>query len=91
MSPRRVVDWRIEQNKDETYNLFLRNKLVLQDSSMTAIKKYLKRHRSDGQTVHEVADDGYVTDRTRAIERRQRRRSVPGVHHRPVRMPFARF
>lgn len=87
-----MTDWQIKPGEEDgQFDLFLRGRLVLGDSSMIAINKYLKKHRSDDQTVHEVADDGYVTDRTRAIERRQRRRSVPRVHHRPVRMPFMRF
>lgn len=93
MSPRRVVDWKIEEKEDGTYDLYLRNRPVLQDRSMTEIDKHLKRHREQGQTVHEIAPDGYKTDHTPRFDRKQRRKGKLPLKapHRPVRMPFVRF
>lgn len=91
MSTRRVVDWRIEPGEDDTHTLYLRNRPVLRDSSMTEINKHLRKHRQPGQSVHEVADDGYVTDVTRAVERHQPRRHQPAKRRPIVRMPLMRF
>ena len=92
MSPRRVSDWQIKpsEGEKENYDLYLNNRQVLQGRSMTEIGKYLRRHLQDDQTVHEVADDGYVTDRTKRHQRRKRPTSQPSAH-KPVRMPFIRF
>lgn len=93
MPSRRVIDWQIRPNDDDTYDLLLRHRPVLIGSSMTEIGKYLRRHRQPGQSVHQVAEDGYITDITRAVERRQPARRTPPARrrHRPVRMPLMRF
>lgn len=93
MSTRRVVDWRIEPGEDDTETLYLRNRRVLRDASPAEVRKHLRRNRQQGQSVHLVAEDGYITDITRAIERRQpSRRTAPArKRHRPVRMPLLRF
>lgn len=93
MGARRVVDWRITQDGDGGYELHLRNRQVLRDTTMTEINKHLRKNRQAGQTVHEVADDGYVTDVTRRVERRQptdRRKPVTRTR-KPVRMPLLRW
>lgn len=93
MGTRRVVDWRIEPGEsDDGFHLYLRDRRVLRDTSITEINKHLKRTRQPGQTVHQIADDGYVTDITKTVERRQpavRRR--PSRRRVPVRMPLIRF
>lgn len=93
MSTRRVIDWRIQPGDGDHYTLYFRNKQVMDDQSMVEINKHLRNNRSPGQTVHQVADDGYITDVTRGIDRRQptRRRSPVGKRRRPVRMPLIRF
>lgn len=93
MSTRRVVDWRIEPGENDTHTLYLRNREVLRDASMTEISKHLRRHRKAGETVHDVAEDGYVTDMTRRIERRQpaQRTSPLKRRRKAVRMPLLRF
>lgn len=93
MSTRRVVDWRIEPDEGDTHTLYLRNREVLRGASMTEINKHLRKHRQPGQSVHDVAEDGYVTDLTRRIERRQPTQRVSPLkrRRRPVRMPLVRF
>lgn len=93
MSTRRVVDWRIEPGEDDTHTLYLRNRQVLRDTSRTEIDKHLRKHRQPGQSVHLVAEDGYIADITRQIERRQpvQRTGPARKRHRPVRMPLMRF
>lgn len=93
MSTRRVVDWRIEPGEGDTHTLYLRNRPVLQDASMTQINKHLRKHHRAGETVHDVAEDGYVTDMTRRVERRQPAQRVSPLRrrHKAVRMPLLRF
>ncbi len=93
MGARRVVDWRITQDGDGNYELHLGNRQVLRDTTMTEINKHLKKNRQAGQTVHEVADDGYITDVTRRIERRQPadRRDAAPRPRKPVRLPLIRW
>ena len=84
MSTRRVIDWRIEPGEDDTETLYLRNRPVLRDASPAEVGK-------PGQSVHLVAEDGYVTDVTRTIERRQPARRQPAKRRPIVRMPLMRF
>jgi hypothetical protein len=94
MPSRRVIDWQIKPgDKDNSYVLLLRNRTVLTDSSMTEINKHLRKHRDQGQTVHEVAEDGYATDVTRRLDRRHRPAQPASAPRRrsPVRMPLIRF
>lgn len=90
----RVLDWRIEPGEEKgDYCLYLRNRQVLRDTSMTEINKHLRKRRQPGQKVHEIADDGYATDVTRRVERRQPpvRQSPVRKRRTPVRMPLIRF
>lgn len=91
MSTRRVIDWRIEPGEDDTETLYLRNRPVLRDASPAEVGKHLRKHRQPGQSVHLVAEDGYVTDVTRTIERRQPARRQPAKRRPIVRMPLMRF
>lgn len=93
MGARRVVDWRITQDDDGNYELHLGNRQVLRDTTMTEINKHLRKNRQAGQTVHEVAEDGYITDVTRRVERRQSadRRDPAQRPRKPLRMPLIRW
>ena len=93
MGTRRVVDWRITQDDGGNYELHLGNRQVLRDTTMTEINKHLRKNRQAGQTVHEVAEDGYVTDVTRRVERRRPadRRDPSQRPRRPIRMPLIRW
>lgn len=93
MGARRVVDWRITQDDSGNYELHLGNRQVLRDTTLTEINKHLKKNRQAGQTVHEVADDGYITDVTRRVKRRQStdRRDPSRRPRKPVRMPLVRW
>lgn len=96
MSPRRVIDWQIKPgDENDTYDLLLRHKTVLTGRSLTDIHKHLRKHRQPNQSIHQVADDGYITDVTTSVDRRQKHRPVrparPRRGHRPVRMPLLRF
>lgn len=88
---RRVVDWQIKPGEDDTYDLYLRNRQVLHDTSMTEINKHLRKNRRPDQTVHEIADDGYITDVTRRVQRRQPVSRRPARRRTSVRMPLLRF
>lgn len=93
MSTRRVVDWQIKPGDDDNHDLYLHNRRVLHDMSITEITKYLRQRRQPSETVHQIASDGYITDRTDEIERRQpnlRRRPLPKSRV-PVRMPLIKF
>jgi hypothetical protein len=92
MSARRVIDWRIEPDGDD-YTLLYRNKQVLHGRNMADIQRYLKKHRTSEQTVFQVAEDGYTTNLTPQMNRRQRS-SRPSSAPRPrvpMRMPLMRF
>lgn len=92
MAARRVIDWRIVPGDNDNYDLYLRNRRVLTDRSMSEINKHLRKHRGSGETVHSVADDGYVTNITRRIDRRQPRvlGAIPKPH-RAIRTALMRL
>lgn len=91
MSARRVVDWQVKPDGDD-YSLSYRGRPVSDGQTMTDVRRYLHKNRTPGEQVVQVAEDGYVTDLTDQIARRQPRRRQPGAKgRRPVRMPLIRF
>lgn len=49
---RRLIDWRIEPGEtSDSYTLHRRNRPVLRESGIGEVWKYLREHRTEGETV----------------------------------------
>ena len=93
MSPRRIIDWRIVPgDDDDTYDLLLRGRRKLTNSSQVELQKYLKKHFEHGQTVFEIDKDGRVVDLTKRLTRRLKPTGpIRARTHIPLRMPLVRW
>jgi hypothetical protein len=66
----RVIDWQVRSSTGGSFELYKGSREVLADTTMTEVGKYLRRNRQQGQSVHLVAEDGYISDITQRADRK---------------------
>lgn len=85
MSGTRAIVWLIEPDGKETYVVKKRNRVVRDDLSIQQAMKYVRNGRESGDPVHQVAEDGYVSNITNRFQ--QSRTANP----RRIRFGFSPF